>query len=130
MKVLKLSFDDLDFISRKFSNWELPRDKKYLLKYFTSDCQQEFLRYYLIFGNFVNFCDHTGFVCGKEYLLELRDRLREVEAVHDKAKQDFDLEYLAEIENGKFKYRKIREWERYDANLKARKKMTPPKSDV
>lgn len=96
---------DLDFISRKFSNWELPRDKKYLLKYFTSDCQQEFLRYYLIFGNYNNFVDHTGFLCQKKWLAELLGRLKEVESAHAKAKQAFDLELLAKIENGEYKYK-------------------------
>lgn len=96
---------DLDFISRKFSNWELPRDKKYLSKYFTSESQQEFLRYYLLFGNFDHFVDHTGYLCTKKWLNELVGRIKEVEAVRNKAKQDFDLEYLAKIENGEYKYK-------------------------
>lgn len=97
---------DLDFLSREFENSEIPKDKKYLLKYFRKDIQQSFLKYFFIFGDFENFVDHTGIYCQKRWLSILHQKLIDLEAIHSTAKKNIDLDLLKKIESGKFKFNK------------------------
>jgi hypothetical protein len=95
---------DLDFISGKFFGYDVPKNKRYLLKYFTTDLQIAFLRYYLVFGNAANFVDHTGYYCNKWLVPKLAKRYRTLVEAHKAAKADFTeegLETLAAIEDGK-----------------------------
>lgn len=94
---------DLAFMSEQFVSYELPKEKKYLLKYFTSDIQIAFLKYYFAFDDIVHFTDHTGHYCQLRWLRLLLKKLRKIEAAHRKAKDEIDLETLVKIEAGKMK---------------------------
>ncbi len=94
---------DLALLSRQFENVELPRDKAYLYKYFKTDVQLAFLKYYHVFGEYTNFSDHTGIHCTLPWLKKLYERVVKLEELHRQTKRDFDLETLARIEKGKYK---------------------------
>lgn len=96
---------DLIYVGGLYEN-SLPKEKKYLLKYFKTRIQDMFLRYYHAFGNFDNFTDHTGFMCQKRWLISLHQKLIRIEAAHKEAKTNLDSAKVAEIESGKFKFRK------------------------
>jgi len=95
--------DDLNFISRKFSTYQPPKDKLYLLKYFKTPIQREFLGYFFVFGNYEHFVDHTGFYCQQRWLRLLYRKLQKLTDMRAEAKASIDLELLAKIESGKVK---------------------------
>lgn len=95
---------DLKMISGDFEKYHIPKDKKYLLKYFKTDTQLAFLKYILVFKNYENFTDHTGRWCRPKYLKALNERFLAIQAAHNEAKFNFDLTYLAKIESGKLKF--------------------------
>jgi hypothetical protein len=102
---------DLDLISGEFFEFEIPKEKKYLLKYFTSKLQVSFLRYYMIFGSYKNFINHTGFKCNESLLERFERRYRQLTAVYDKAKTSMTeegLKTLDLIESGKFNLTKLK----------------------
>lgn len=97
---------DLDFLSKEFERSDIPKEKRYLLKYFRKDIQQSFLKYYFIFGDYTNFVDHTGLYCQSRWLKILHQKLIDLENVHTTAKSNIDLELLSRIESGRFKFNK------------------------
>ena len=97
---------DLEFISGRFFDYEIPKEKRYLLKYFKTDLQQAFLRYYFVFGNATNFVDHTGIFCTDRILWKLQARCKRLIQIYDKAKMELTEESMMiveRIEAGKFK---------------------------
>jgi len=94
---------DLSFISREFETVELPKEKRYLLKYFDTVLQEAFLKYVFVFGDYENFVDHTGLPCRPQWLKSLYNKLKRLEALHKKARADMDMTTLAIIETGKYK---------------------------
>ena len=96
---------DLSFIAREFETLELPKEKRYLLKYFDTVLQEAFLKYVFVFGDYENFVDHTGFVCRPHWLKNLYIKLNILEALHKKARADMDMKTLAKIETGRYKLR-------------------------
>jgi|LakMenE18May11ns_1017448.scaffolds.fasta_scaffold9686901_3 hypothetical protein len=98
---------DLNFISGNFLDYEIPKDKKYLLKYFKNDLQLAFLRYYLVFGTRKNFTDHTGHKCAESLQKKLEKRCQNLIELYDKSKSSFTeegLKVMQLIESGKFKF--------------------------
>lgn len=83
----------------------IPKEKLYLLKYFKTPVQQCFLSYYLLHGNYSRFAEHTGHKCSVRWLHAMRVKMTKIENVHTTAKKNFDLDFLADIENGKYKWR-------------------------
>jgi hypothetical protein len=98
------SDDELQFIAGKGS--VIPKEKLYLLKYFRSSLQRAFLAYYLQHKDFSHFVEHTGHKCTKRWLILMRLKLEKIEHIHATAKKNFDLDFLADIENGKYRWRK------------------------
>ena len=99
--------EDLDFISGKFFDFDVPKKRRYLLKYFKTDLQGAFLRYFFVFGKWKNFVDHTGHYCTRFACMKLEKRYWALIKAHDEAKADFTeegLETLAAIEAGKYRY--------------------------
>ena len=92
---------DLIFISGNF-NIDLPKEKKYLLKYFDTPIQEAWLLYLNSFGDAKNFVDHTGVYCAPTYFYNLNQKLIKIEEKHKEAKSSVDLTTLAKIESGKF----------------------------
>ena len=104
LKVLILSALDLKLISFQLEIVELPKEKKYLLKYFDTPIQIAFLKYIHVFGDYKNFTDHTGLSCQFKWLKSLYDKLRKIEKMHKEAKSNMDLETLERIETGKQRF--------------------------
>lgn len=94
--------EETAFIGGLFIDCDIPKEKQYLLKYFRSDLQQQFVRYMLQFGTTVRFVDHTGYYCSERWLKVLKAKMIKLEATYDKAKKDFDFETVAQIEMGKY----------------------------
>lgn len=89
---------ELKLISGEFFDFEIPREKKYLLKYFSTDLETAFVKYYMCFGEFEYFTEHTGFFCQRRWLLLLHNRFEKIAALHQKCKIEMDLEGLEELE--------------------------------
>ncbi len=99
---------DLIFIGGEFLDFVLPKDKLYLFRYFRTDIERAFLRYFYCFGDFDMFSAHTGYACERAWLLKLRQRHEALLEMHASAKADFDSELLAFIESGKCKRHLLR----------------------
>lgn len=97
---------DLDFISGKFIDYEIPKEQRYLLKYFKTDTQVAFLKYYLIFKSFRNFVDHTGFYCSERMLYKMQRKYKKLTNAWIKARSEMteeNMEMLNLIESGLFR---------------------------
>jgi hypothetical protein len=99
---------DLFLLSRQFEILQLPKDKKYLLKYFDTPVQEAFLKYFMIFQEYKNFTDHTGMAVQPHYLKSLLEKLQIIEKAHKEAKSNLDMAGVLQIEKGKFKFNKHR----------------------
>lgn len=89
---------DLDFISGRFFDFEIPKEKRYLLKYFTTELQQAFLRYYMVFGSAANFVEHTGHYCSERLLWKFKARYRHLTQVYEEAKKSLTEEGMSTVE--------------------------------
>lgn len=97
---------DLDFIAGTFFDYDIPKNQQYLLKYFRTDLQAAFLRYYLIYNSWTNFVDHTGMYCTKRALQKLTVRFNRITEIYAKAQEEFteeSIELLFKIESGKYR---------------------------
>lgn len=92
------------FLAGLFFDFYIPRESQYLLKYFRSPLEVQFVKYYLCFGEIDNFVDHTGYFCQKRWLRILKKRFEKITAAHAQFKQNCDLERLEELESGKYKF--------------------------
>lgn len=91
------------FLAGQFFNFDVPREKLFLFKYFRSPLENQFVKYYLCIGEIDNFVDHTGCFCQMKWLKILRKRIEGLLAAHNKYKSECNLEKLSEIESGKYK---------------------------
>jgi len=94
---------DLSFLARKWETVELPKEKRYLLRYFDTPIQTAFLKYVHIFDDYSNFVDHTGLPCSSRWLVILYNRLQILQTLHREARANMDMTALAHIESGKYK---------------------------
>lgn len=102
-KGLILISEELSFLSNKIEEFELPNEKRYLLKYFRSSIERQFLKYFFLFGeNFDQFTNYTGVRCQQRWCKILIKRIKELEEIKKKSKKEFDFEKLAEVETGKY----------------------------
>ena len=68
---------ELEFISGRFLEDPLPKEKTWLLKYFRREREQQFVKYFLIFNNYWHFVDQTGYYfCIKNLNLLLKRNWR------------------------------------------------------
>ena len=93
---------DLAFVSRAWETAEIPKEKRFLLKYFDTPVQDAWLRYFLVFNDYTHFCDHTGHICQVRWMKMLHDKLRKLEALKAKARAEMDLTLLSRLEDGKY----------------------------
>lgn len=98
---------DLKIISGDFLEIDLPKDKKYLLKYFKTDLSKKIAIYYFHFKNIDNFVNHTGYFCEIDYMKKCVNRYKTIEKEHDEALKEFDFEKMEKIQNGTFKIKSI-----------------------
>jgi hypothetical protein len=96
--------EDLHLIAGNFFNFELPKDKQYLFKYFKTDIQRQFVCYYTTFETIDNFTQHTGHISTRRWLRGLKGKLLKILELHKKSKEDMDFDTLAQIESGKYKF--------------------------
>lgn len=89
---------DLDFISGDFLDHEIPREKQYLLKYFTTDVQVAFLRYVLVFENAKLFKQHTGHFCSDRLRFRLMARFRQLTKIYNEVKGVFTEKALNDLQ--------------------------------
>lgn len=94
---------DRNLIAGLFLEDYIPSDKLWMTKYFTTSVQKRFLIYFLIFGSYFYFVRHTGVYCTSRYLKKMKKFFCNLQKAHEDAKNNFDLEKLAEIEMGNFK---------------------------
>lgn len=94
---------DLQLISGVFFDLDIPKSKQYLFKYFHTEIQQQFVRYYLVFGGIEHFVAHTGLFCKPLWLKLLLTKLILLEQRLKEAKDSMDFTTVALIESGKFK---------------------------
>lgn len=93
---------DLAFVAKAWERQEVPKDKRYLLHYFSTPVQEAFLRYYLIFGNYDCFVEHTGHYCQVRWLKLLEEKYHHFESLRAKARAEMDLTLLSRLEHGQF----------------------------
>lgn len=96
---------DLEFIAGTFFEYDIPKEKRYLLKYFKSEMQVAFLKYVLCTGEWEMFREHTGHYCTKRMLYTLANRLDVLTETYSKAKADLSEEgmrLINEIEMGRY----------------------------
>lgn len=92
------------FLAGLFFEFDVPREKQFLFKYFRSSLEHQFVKYYLCFGEIDNFVDHTGCFCQKRWLKVLKKRIEKITNVYENFKSNFELDKLREIENGHYKF--------------------------
>jgi hypothetical protein len=100
--------NELKFLAGAFFDFEIPKDKKYLFKYFRSPIEKQFIKYYLCFSEIDYFVEHTGYFCQKRWLLILKKRFDFITEFHHKCKSSCNeegLELLRKIEEGKYKFK-------------------------
>ena len=93
---------DLALIAGNFLDFPIEKNKRYLLKYFTSKIQQQFVRYRLVFEESKNFVNHTGLFCQKRWLQTMESRFLALESALHCARMVGDMDRIAKIESGKF----------------------------
>lgn len=96
---------DLEFVSGVFFDYEIPKEKRYLLKYFKTTLQRAFLQYYFVFGNTTNFSDHTGYFCSDRVLWKFKARYKYLTKAYDQAKKSLTEQGMLtvqQIESGNF----------------------------
>jgi len=94
---------EIQFLSGNYFDYEIPLDKNYLLKYFKTEIQLHFLKYFLKFSTRDKFIDRTGIYCTDRYLLSLERKYFKIEQLMEEAKKNFDFKLVEKINSGKCK---------------------------
>ena len=79
------------------------------MKYFRTEMETAFLKYYYCFGHYNKFADHTGYNCQMRWLWMLEKRHDIIVSYYQNTKFDIlnsekdelELEFLMQIEKGK-----------------------------
>lgn len=97
--------NDIDMITGKFLTPDfLPKNKKYLLKYYSAPCSRAFLLYYLYGGDkYALFTPHTGHICTQRWWYFEINRLKKIIKLNEEARFGFDLDTVEKLEKGKIK---------------------------
>jgi hypothetical protein len=93
---------DLRF-SSDFMHDQLPKEKRWMSRYFKTRTKRLFLKYFCAFGCSTRFCQHSGEICTKRYIKKMKRQFLNLTKKHEDARADFDLEALSRIETGKCK---------------------------
>jgi hypothetical protein len=102
---------ELEVISGEIFDYQISEDKKYLIKYFKTPTELQFLRYYLLIGNTTHFSDHTGVHCTDRYLRKLKEKFKLLTGLVNKAKAEMDMTTLAVIKSGKYRVYSLKQKE-------------------
>lgn len=90
----------------KFINEEIPKEKKFLFRYFKGKVQNLFIKYIVFFGDYKNFRDHTGLVCQDRWLKNLFKKYNDLMYINNQMKKNMDLDGLSNLYNGKISINK------------------------
>lgn len=101
--MIKVEERDRNLVSGSFLEDDVSQENIWMCKYFTSEIQKRFLIYFLLFKSHFYFVRHTGVYCTERYLKKMKKMFSVLESAHKKAKEDFDLDALSEIEMGNYK---------------------------
>ena len=82
---------------------DLPPEKRFLAKYFSTNIQRRWLVYFLIFGNYTHFVEHTGFKVSKVWMKKLKKRFLKIETAYSIAKSELDFDTIESIATGNYK---------------------------
>src|SRR5690606_7049134 len=109
---MSLNEDDLKLIGGEFIAADLPPDKSWMNRYFTSNLLRRFLVYYVTFSDLINrvslryycqlFIDHTGNYCTIQLLCSAAKKIRTLEEVLAKAERERNLEEITNIKLGSY----------------------------
>lgn len=91
---------DLLFVSGSFFEQEIPKDKLFLLKYYTTPVQVAWLRYFFAFGDTKCFSDHSGQPMTKRYNRRMRRRYKHLVALEQDARLNMDFTKHWEVTSG------------------------------
>lgn len=97
--------DDLALISGDFFDCDIPKDRRYMLPYFDTEVQLQFLRYYLTFNSAMHFINHTGYYMSRRWIKRLRKRFRRIESAWSRAQElalDGNFDMLEKINRGHY----------------------------
>ena len=98
---------ETEFLAGKFFTFPIPKARRYLLKYFCSDLERQFLRYYFwVGGDMSRFTAHTGYYIHPRWSAILLDRIKKLVHLNTQARGAFSEEgmsTLARIERGELK---------------------------
>lgn len=107
---------DLELVGGVFlDDKSIPKNKDYLLKYFSSEPQKRFLLYYIVFGDlkdqnpgrfYKNFTDHTGIYCDKRVIQKWIKKIKDLEYALQAAMSNMDVELVSNIRLGKYRLSK------------------------
>jgi len=101
---------EAEFLAGAFFDCQLPSDKMFLFKYFKSDLEKQFLKYYFCFQEIDCFSAHTGLVCQTRWARILEKRFKLLNFCHNFFKKNFELDKLARMETGEMKLGEIKKY--------------------
>jgi hypothetical protein len=99
--------DELNFMLNLFATYEIPKEKKFLYKYFTGDATKMALKYLYCFGNLDNFAQNTGININSNYLSVIKNKVYKLLAIHQIAKENMDIDMIVKIESGELKMKEL-----------------------
>jgi hypothetical protein len=85
---------NLLYLDSAFENTVIPKEHKFLLKYFKTFQQRAFLKYYYIMKDWQNFGKHTGIWSSRFFVMKLMFKFKYYMSIYEKAKAEADFETL------------------------------------
>jgi hypothetical protein len=103
METPSLFEKNLLYLDSAFENTVIPKEHRFLLKYFKTFQQRAFLKYYYIMGDWQNFSKHTGIWASRFFMMKLMFKFKHYMSIYDKAKMDANFETLNLLNKRKIK---------------------------
>jgi hypothetical protein len=94
---------NLKFLSYGSDPIIIPKEMSFLNKYFKTKVQRTFLKYYFVFKDKSNFCDHTGFTATTSFICKMTGKYHYLVNEFENARKNMDLEKIGKIQMAKFK---------------------------
>ena len=99
---MNLNLNDLIWIHGDFETDNLPPEKEFLKKYFVKKEKKIFLYYMHFFNSSKSFVDHTGVYFSPSMICRLEQKYHFLIENYTKAKKEFDLKTISDLESGLF----------------------------
>lgn len=93
---------ELEFISGKIFDINLPKEWLFLHQYFRSAAGHAFVKYFFIYRRHNHFSSHTGYSLSRKLQRQYRRRFLQLEKAYIEAKEKGDFEVVVLLENGKY----------------------------